>query len=61
MWRPTLHVMPMRSFDWLQWARTGERQDMYPSPEHRVNEIEAGCCDGPVWTSRSIWIPPLDV
>jgi maleylpyruvate isomerase len=25
-----------------QWARTGERQDMYPSPEHRVNEIEAG-------------------
>jgi len=26
----------------VQWARTGERQDMYPSPEHRVNEIEAG-------------------
>jgi maleylpyruvate isomerase len=25
-----------------QWARTGERQDMYPSPEHRVSEIEAG-------------------
>jgi maleylpyruvate isomerase len=25
-----------------QWARTGERQDMYPSPEHRVREIEAG-------------------
>jgi maleylpyruvate isomerase len=25
-----------------QWARTGERQDMYPSPEHRENEIEAG-------------------
>ena len=25
-----------------QWARTGERQDMYPSPEHRANEIEAG-------------------
>ena len=20
-----------------QWARTGERQDMYPSPEHRGN------------------------
>jgi maleylpyruvate isomerase len=25
-----------------QWARTGERQDMYPSPEHRAREIEAG-------------------
>jgi maleylpyruvate isomerase len=25
-----------------RWARTGERQDMYPSPEHRVSEIEAG-------------------
>jgi maleylpyruvate isomerase len=25
-----------------QWARTGERQDMYPSPEHRMSEIEAG-------------------
>ena len=25
-----------------QWARTGERQDMYPSPEHRLAEIEAG-------------------
>jgi maleylpyruvate isomerase len=25
-----------------QWARTGERQDMYPSSEHRVNDIEAG-------------------
>jgi maleylpyruvate isomerase len=25
-----------------QWARTGERQDMYPSPEHRESEIEAG-------------------
>ncbi len=25
-----------------QWARTGERQDMYPSPEHRLNAIEAG-------------------
>jgi maleylpyruvate isomerase len=25
-----------------QWARTGERQNMYASPEHRVNEIEAG-------------------
>jgi maleylpyruvate isomerase len=25
-----------------QWAHTGKRQDMYPSPEHRVNEIEAG-------------------
>jgi maleylpyruvate isomerase len=25
-----------------QWAQTGERQDMYPSPEHRVKEIEAG-------------------
>jgi maleylpyruvate isomerase len=24
------------------WARTGQRQDMYPSPEHRANEIEAG-------------------
>jgi maleylpyruvate isomerase len=24
------------------WARTGERQDMYPSPEHRAAEIEAG-------------------
>jgi len=25
-----------------KWARTGERQEMYPSPEHRVKEIEAG-------------------
>jgi maleylpyruvate isomerase len=25
-----------------QWARSGERQDMYPSPEHRENEIEEG-------------------
>ena len=25
-----------------EWARTGERQDMYRSPEHRGNEIEAG-------------------
>ena len=25
-----------------QWARTGERQDMYPSSEHRDTEIEAG-------------------
>ena len=25
-----------------QWARTGERQDMYPSPEHRESEIETG-------------------
>jgi maleylpyruvate isomerase len=25
-----------------QWARTGERQAMYPSPEHRTREIEAG-------------------
>jgi len=25
-----------------QWARTGERQDMYPSAEHRAHEIEAG-------------------
>jgi len=25
-----------------EWARTGERQDMYPSPEHRAQEIEAG-------------------
>ena len=25
-----------------QWARTGERQDMYSSPEHRAAEIEAG-------------------
>jgi maleylpyruvate isomerase len=25
-----------------QWARTGERQDMYPSTEYRANEIEAG-------------------
>src|SRR4029450_882875 len=25
-----------------QWARTGERQDMYPSPEHRLAEIGAG-------------------
>lgn len=24
------------------WARTGERQDMYPSSEHRANEIESG-------------------
>jgi maleylpyruvate isomerase len=25
-----------------QWARTGERQDMYPSHEHRMSDIEAG-------------------
>jgi maleylpyruvate isomerase len=25
-----------------QWARTGERQAMYPSLEHRASEIEAG-------------------
>jgi maleylpyruvate isomerase len=25
-----------------QWARTGERQNMYASPEQRVSEIEAG-------------------
>jgi maleylpyruvate isomerase len=25
-----------------EWARTGERHDMYPSPEHRASEIEAG-------------------
>ena len=25
-----------------QWARTGERQDMYPSSEYRANEIETG-------------------
>jgi maleylpyruvate isomerase len=25
-----------------EWARTGERQDMYPSAEHRATEIEAG-------------------
>jgi maleylpyruvate isomerase len=25
-----------------QWARTRERQDMYPSPEHRAAEIDAG-------------------
>jgi maleylpyruvate isomerase len=25
-----------------QWARTGEPQAMYPSPEHRTREIEAG-------------------
>ena len=25
-----------------QWARTGERRDMYPSAEHRAHEIEAG-------------------
>ena len=25
-----------------RWARTGERQEMYASPEHRVSEIEAG-------------------
>jgi maleylpyruvate isomerase len=25
-----------------EWARTGERQDMYPSPEYRAQEIEAG-------------------
>ena len=25
-----------------QWARTGERQDMYPSSEQRASEIEAG-------------------
>ena len=26
----------------VQWALTGKRLDMYPSPEHRANEIEAG-------------------
>ena len=26
----------------IEWARTGERQDMYPSPEQRATEIEAG-------------------
>jgi maleylpyruvate isomerase len=26
----------------VQWARTGERQDMYASPEHRAREIEEG-------------------
>jgi maleylpyruvate isomerase len=25
-----------------QWARTGDRHDMYPSPEQRSHEIEAG-------------------
>jgi maleylpyruvate isomerase len=25
-----------------EWALTGERQDMYPSPEHRASEIEVG-------------------
>jgi maleylpyruvate isomerase len=25
-----------------EWARTGQRQDMYSSPEHRAAEIEAG-------------------
>jgi maleylpyruvate isomerase len=25
-----------------EWARTGDRQDMYPSAEHRASEIEAG-------------------
>jgi maleylpyruvate isomerase len=25
-----------------EWARTGDRQDMYPSAEHRSHEIEAG-------------------
>jgi maleylpyruvate isomerase len=25
-----------------EWAITGERRDMYPSPEHRAQEIEAG-------------------
>jgi maleylpyruvate isomerase len=25
-----------------EWALTGERRDMYPSPEHRASEIEAG-------------------
>ena len=25
-----------------EWARTGERRDMYPSAEHRAAEIEAG-------------------
>ena len=25
-----------------QWALTGKRLDMYPSPEHRANDIEAG-------------------
>ena len=42
MWPHILLVMPMASFDWLQWALTGKRLDMYPSPEHRANEIEAG-------------------
>jgi maleylpyruvate isomerase len=26
----------------VEWARTGERQDMYASPEQRASEIEAG-------------------
>jgi maleylpyruvate isomerase len=26
----------------VQWALTGKRLDMYPSPEHRANDIEAG-------------------
>jgi maleylpyruvate isomerase len=25
-----------------EWAHTGERRDMYPSPEHRAADIEAG-------------------
>jgi maleylpyruvate isomerase len=25
-----------------EWALSGERRDMYPSPEHRASEIEAG-------------------
>jgi maleylpyruvate isomerase len=25
-----------------EWARTGDRQDMYASPEHRASDIEAG-------------------
>ena len=42
MWPPTLLVMPMALCRLAQWARTGERQDMYASPEHRASEIEAG-------------------
>jgi maleylpyruvate isomerase len=32
-----------------QWARTGERQNMYASPEHRVSEIEAGAGRSGAW------------
>ena len=34
-------VMLMPSADWPS-GRVRERQDMYPSPEHRASEIEAG-------------------